>query len=48
MTVSISLEDMALFRSDPDLFLVPGICLENRPFYPGFPILFSVGFFRRI
>jgi hypothetical protein len=24
---------------DPDLTLVPGICLENGPFHPEFPVL---------
>jgi len=25
--------------SDPGLTLVPGICLENHPFHPDFPVL---------
>ena len=34
--------------SDPDLTLVPGICLENCPFHSGFPIVLSIGFCSRI
>ena len=34
--------------SDPDLNLVPGICLENCPFHPDFPILLSISFCSRI
>jgi hypothetical protein len=30
--------------SDPELTLVPGICLENCPFHQGFPVLLSIGF----
>ena len=30
--------------SDPDLTLVPGICLEICPFLPGFPVLLSMAF----
>jgi hypothetical protein len=50
MTVSTSLWDMGLLRllSDPDLALVPGICLENCPFHPGFPNLLSIAFCSRI
>jgi hypothetical protein len=48
MTASISLGDVALFRSlisDPDLTLVPGICLEICPFHPGSPVLLNIAFF---
>jgi hypothetical protein len=40
MTASISLGIIGLFYglSDPDLTLVFGICLENCPFYPDFPV----------
>jgi hypothetical protein len=34
--------------SDPDLMLVPGICLENCPFHPDFLVLFSIGFCIRV
>ena len=50
MTVSISLGDKGLLDclSDPDLTLLPGICLENCPFHLGFPVLLSIGFCSRI
>ena len=31
-----------------NLLLVPGICLEIFPFHPGFPVLLSIAFCRRI
>lgn len=38
ITASISFGVMGLFGlSDPDLTLVPGLCLENYPFPPDFP-----------
>jgi hypothetical protein len=33
---------------DSDLTFVFGICLENCPFHPNFPILLSIGFCSRI
>jgi len=50
MTASLSLGIMGLFRclSDPDLTLVPDICLENCPFHSYFPVLLSIGFCSRI
>jgi hypothetical protein len=45
MTVSISLGDIGLFSS---LTLFPGICLETCPFHPGFPVLLSIAFCKRI
>jgi hypothetical protein len=44
MTASISLGEMGLLvhESDPDLALVPGICLGSCPFHPGFPGFFLV------
>jgi hypothetical protein len=36
------------FSPDPDLTLVPGICLEICPFCPGFPVLLSIAFCGRI
>jgi hypothetical protein len=30
--------------SDPDLILILGICLENCPFHPDFPVLLIIGF----
>jgi hypothetical protein len=39
MTAFISSRVMGLFSlSDPVLTLAPGICLENCPFHPDFPI----------
>jgi hypothetical protein len=34
--------------SDPGLTLIPGICLENCPFYPDFTVVLSIGFCGRI
>ena len=50
MTASISLRDIGLFRSliDPDLTLVPGICLGSCPFHLGFLVLLSIAFCSRI
>ena len=50
MTASISLGDIGCLGHlpDPDLTLVPGICLEICPFRPGFPVLLSIAFCRRI
>jgi hypothetical protein len=50
MAASISLGVMGLFRSfnDPDLTLVFGICVENCPFHPDFPVVLSIGFRSRI
>ena len=50
MTTSIFLGDIGLLRSlpDHDLILIPGICLETCPFHPGFPVLLSIAFCRRI
>ena len=50
MTVSISLGDKGLLDclSDPDLTLLPGICLENCPFHPVCPVLLTTGFCSRI
>ena len=50
MTASISLGMMDCLDglSDPDLTLVPGICLENCPFHPGFPVLLSIAFCSRV
>ena len=44
MTESISLGVMGLLNTlyDPDLSLVPGICLENCSFHPDFPVLLSL------
>jgi hypothetical protein len=40
MTISISLGVMGLFRlPDLDLNMVHGICLENNPSHPDFPVL---------
>jgi hypothetical protein len=36
--------DCLVRLSDPDLSLVPGICLESVPFHPDFPVLLSIGF----
>ena len=45
MTASIFLGVIGLFNfSDPDLNLVPHICLENCPFHSEFPVLLSIGF----
>jgi hypothetical protein len=33
--------------SDPDLTLVPGICLETCPFHTDFPVLLNIGFCSR-
>ena len=30
--------------SDPGFTLLPGICLENHPFHPRFPVLLSIDF----
>jgi hypothetical protein len=45
MTAVFSLGVMGLFRclSGPDLTLVFGICLENCPFHPDFPVVLSIG-----
>ena len=51
MTASISLGVMGMLLdglSDPDLTLVFGICIENCPFHPDFPVLLSIGFCSRI
>jgi hypothetical protein len=48
MTASISLGDPLDGLSDPDLTLVSGICLENCPFHPYFPVVLSIGFCSRI
>jgi hypothetical protein len=50
MTVSISLGDKGLLDclSDPDITLLPGICLENCPFHPVCPVLLTTGFCSRI
>jgi hypothetical protein len=34
--------------SDPDLTLIPAICLENCPFHSYFPVLLSISFTSRI
>ena len=46
MTASITLGlwDCLDGLSDPDLTLVPCICLENCLFHPDFPVLLNVGF----
>jgi hypothetical protein len=44
MTPSISLWECLDALSDPDLNLVPGICLENCPFHTDFLILWSIDF----
>ena len=50
MTASISLGDLDCLDHypDPDLTLVPGICLEICPFRTGSPVLLSIAFCRRI
>jgi hypothetical protein len=50
MSTSLSLGDIGLFRlkSDPDLTLLPGICLRNCPLHPGFPVLLSIAFYSRM
>jgi hypothetical protein len=50
MTESISLGVMGLLNTlyDPDLSLVPGICLENCSFHPDFPVLLSIDICSRI
>jgi len=42
MTANIFLElwDSVDGLSDPDLILVFGICLDNCPFHPDFPVFF--------
>ena len=49
MTASISLAVMGVLDclSDPDLTLVPGVCLENCPFHPIFSVLLSIVFCNR-
>jgi hypothetical protein len=49
-TPMISLDVWGLFRwfTDPDLTLVPGICLENYPFHPDFLVMLSIGFCSRL
>jgi hypothetical protein len=46
MTASISLGLWECLDglSDPDLTLVPGICLENCPPHPDFPVFFFLKF----
>jgi hypothetical protein len=50
MTPSISLGgwDCLDYLSNPDLTLVPSICLENCPFQSDFSVLLSIGFCSRI
>ena len=50
MTASIylGLWDSLGSLSDPDLTLVPGICLENHLFHLDFPVLLSISFCSRI
>jgi hypothetical protein len=50
MTAYISLGVMGLFYglSDPDLNLLPGICLENCTFHPDISVLLIIGFCSRI
>jgi hypothetical protein len=46
MTVFISLGVMGILDglSDPDLNLIPDICLENFLFHPDFPVLLSIDY----
>jgi hypothetical protein len=46
MSTSISVGVMGSFHgfSNPDLTLVPGVCLENSPFHADSPVLLSIGF----
>ena len=43
-SISLGLWDYLDGYSDPDLTLVFGICVENCPFHPDFPVLLSLDF----